>query len=200
MQQKGSEHSKQNTRIKVFLGVHNLTNPDEPEKRVLRVTKIRIHKSWNAANTEKFTGDIAILILENNVTFSSHIQPICLSDNLISEAEAVVAGWGRQNEKFGTDRTVSMPKKIEIPIIDKDICYETQPLLAKAGWDKSFCAGRDGVSVCDGDSGSGLYVKINNRFYLRGVVSCSAVKNDCLDDYYAIFSDVTKYLAFIKRN
>lgn len=64
-------------------------------------------------------------------------------------------------------------------------------------WDKSFCAGRKGASVCLGDSGSGFYVKKNGTFYLRGIVS-SAVKRSCSESNLVLYSDVIKYLDFIK--
>lgn len=186
-----------NTQIRVLLGAHDLGDPHEPEKRTLRVEKIVIHPTWNTAVTSKYTGDIAVLVMENSVTFDDFIRPICLSQKLPSIEHGTVAGWGRrENQTIGISN--ELPRKIEIPIIDDKVCYEHEPLLARAGWTESFCAGREGVSVCDGDSGSGLHVKWNNKYYLRGIVSSAVLHEDCVHGYYAIYTDTTKYVSFIK--
>lgn len=198
-------HKKEQTvgfsheQLRVLLGVHDLNDLYEPGRISERVIKISIHPTWNSAETQKFTGDIAILLLERSVTFNNFIQPICLSSSLTFENHGVVAGWGRwQNQTVGTFNKI--PTKINVPIVEEKVCYEQEHVLAKSGWEESFCAGRQGVSVCDGDSGSGYFVTSNNTYYLKGIVSNSVIHEKCDQGYYAIYTDAFKYFSFLLEN
>lgn len=65
-----------------------------------------------------------------------------------------------------------------------------------------------GTSVCNGDSGGGLYFQKRNSnptkptWQLRGIVSNTVPKEGFVCDplYYVIFTDVAKYLEWIKNN
>lgn len=65
-------------------------------------------------------------------------------------------------------------------------------------WPQSFCAEKRGVGICRGDSGSGFYVKNDEKVYLRGLVS-SAVVRDCSQGNLALYSDVYEYLSFVRN-
>lgn len=196
IQNKGSPVEVKSSELRVILGAHNLNDATEPEKKSVRVVEIKMHKTWNAPDMSSYQGDIALLVLGDAVKFTDYIRPICLSSNLPTITDGIVAGWGRQeNQKLGTSNKI--PRKIDIPIVEDKICYEKFVSLSKGGWNKSFCAGRKNVSVCDGDSGSGFYVKLNGRFYLKGIVSNSALHDQCVDGYYAIYADAVKYHPFI---
>lgn len=192
---KGDHNKLDHNKLRVLLGAHNLSASHEVGKVAVRIENYRIHESYNPSSV-RFNGDIAVLILSEPAAFNSYIKPVCLSNSLPFIGNGIVAGWGRQeNQKIGTSN--KLPKKINIPIIDNQICFEKTPQMAVGGWDKSFCAGREGVSVCDGDSGSGFYVMINGKYYLRGIVSNSALYDDCSLGYYANFADAVEYMSFI---
>jgi len=56
--------------------------------------------------------------------------------------------------------------------------------------------------VCNGDSGSGMIFQLNNKYYLRGIVSVSiALQNHlkCDPQHYVVFTDVSKFLPWIER-
>lgn len=192
---KGESKPVNHYELTVLLGAHDITNLLEPETRRELVEKIVIHHSWNPSNV-KFTGDIAVLILSNIITSTDYIKPICLSEDLDDETEGIVSGWG----KTETGRISDAPKQIKIPILQKSDCYEEEFKLGISGWSESLCAGRQNVSVCQGDSGSGLVVKNGNKFYLRGVVSNAVTSEICAEKHLAIYSDVTQYIPFITEN
>ena len=56
---------------------------------------------------------------------------------------------------------------------------------------------RTGTTVCGGDSGGGMYFEIENRWYIRGIVSFSG--QNCQSADFAGFSDVATYLDWINR-
>jgi secreted trypsin-like serine protease len=64
----------------------------------------------------------------------------------------------------------------------------------------SFCARGEGVSPCSGDSGGGFFVKDRHtrRFEVHGVVSQGVDVTDCDTDDYTVFTDVPKFVQWIK--
>lgn len=63
-----------------------------------------------------------------------------------------------------------------------------------------------GTGICDGDSGSGLVFKrkIDNLYYIRGIVSNGPMKmtgiGECDPFSLAGYTDVQVHLEFIKRS
>jgi secreted trypsin-like serine protease len=64
---------------------------------------------------------------------------------------------------------------------------------------KTFCAQSSEVGVCKGDSGSGFYVTIEDRIYLKGIVS-SAIYSKCSQKKVALYTDVSEFYDFISVN
>lgn len=58
--------------------------------------------------------------------------------------------------------------------------------------------------MCKGDSGGGLFLKEqDNRYYIRGVVSLAKAKestSDCDPKSFVIFTDVAKFIDWIKES
>ena len=66
---------------------------------------------------------------------------------------------------------------------------------------RTFCGGPgDGRGICVGDSGSGLYVLYNNRYYLRGIASAAAATNvnDCDINTFSVFTDAKDFCGWIQ--
>lgn len=62
---------------------------------------------------------------------------------------------------------------------------------------------RIGTSVCNGDSGGGMVFLEGGVYYVRGLVSFSSRREDrdvCNPANYVIFTDVAKYLDWVKTN
>lgn len=58
-----------------------------------------------------------------------------------------------------------------------------------------------GTSVCNGDSGGGMIFEYDDVYYIRGIVSLSVSREDkevCNAKEYVIFTDVAKYISWIK--
>lgn len=74
--------------------------------------------------------------------------------------------------------------------------------LGKISSGRTFCGGQGrGVGVCQGDSGSGLFVVHDGAYYLRGVVSSSLYNGHlgCDVENYSVFTDVLKFYDWIMR-
>lgn len=63
---------------------------------------------------------------------------------------------------------------------------------------------RDGLGPCNGDSGGGMYLPMNRRWYIRGIVSNSIKDPEdfgadtCTLRNYVIFTDAAKYVTWMK--
>jgi len=185
----------------IILGVHNYKKSDELGRMPAEVKSINVHKHWNT-NVPNYDGDIAFLELVNEVKFSNYIRPICLADEYSEVAEAshgTVVGFGITNNGTLSD----IANKLDISFNDYHNCTLTNPDHQAFASARTFCGGpADGRGVCDGDSGSGVYVQHKDAFYLRGLVSNSLVDNntmECDTHKQAIFTDVTQYYEWIDR-
>lgn len=179
----------------VILGAHNLSDPYEAEKEFSKVKKVFIHGDYVVTTKDhsRFTGDLALITLVRTITFNDYIRPICvLKEHEITEeiVDGILVGWG---QTLSTENHSEVPYAITIPIVDDGTCYRNDSRLATFAWDKSFCAGSERKGACKGDSGSGFYVKKEDRFYLKGVVSSAINGGGCSENHLVIFTDVTKY-------
>nr|XP_029732815.1 serine protease gd-like [Aedes albopictus] len=146
--------------------------------------------------------DIAILRLERSLRFTSFIKPICLWRNqnplsVDSNQKGLVSGWGHT----GNGHT-NVPFYYTSTIVSKQQCGDNLgysiPNRARL-----FCGDGSGSVACNGDSGSALAMKSNNRFYLRGVVSKAVLDEitlKCDTNKYVIYADVPKFIRWILKH
>lgn len=81
-------------------------------------------------------------------------------------------------------------------------CLLEQPHLAEMSSLRTFCAGnKKNSGVCKGDSGGGLFVKIDEIFFLKGIVSTALV--DFVNDFKcdivnnAVYTDIHQFTDWI---
>ncbi|XP_070504797.1 thioester-containing protein 1 allele R1-like [Chironomus tepperi] len=188
--------------ITVMLGAHNIGLANEIGRVTVGVNDIQIHRDWDAIN-ESFDADIAILTLNQDVTFSQYIQPICLINPdsraaLVSSGYSVGYGKSEDESKIHED----ILKMIQTPIqSSNEECFYTNEFLYKISSLRTFCGGtRGGTGVCMGDSGNGLFVEHNGVHYIRGIVSASLYTHlNCDVNNYSIFTNVIKFVKWIKE-
>lgn len=199
MQNKEKQLPRTSKDLILLLGAFDLEIRYEVGRTVVSPLEIIIHSGWNPF-VKRFHDDIAVLLTESKIHYTDYIRPICMlsSNNEEEGTDGTVAGWGK-SEGYKIHETI--PRVINIPIAaSNEECYRRNYLLAKISWDKSFCAGRPGVGVCAGDSGSAFMVKINGKFYFKGLVSSSLIsETGCYTKDYAIYTDVPKYFDFIEN-
>jgi hypothetical protein len=207
--------------ILLFFGVHDLDDPSGTFSQT--PFKIIIHDDWNPF-VKSFDADIALLFTEDEITLTKLIQPICLWEfsNLPNVDEGIIAGWGKHLiDGAGYEK---VPRQLKIPIKpNQETCFLGNPAFTKIASTRTFCGGsRTGEGPCrgnfaiffklktsellsfpfnfSGDSGSGMFIKHNNIFFLRGIVSASLfdVQGNCDVTNYAIYTNVQKFTAWIK--
>lgn len=184
-----------------IFGAHNLSKVYETRRFTDSPKKITIHDDWNP-HTTQYDGDISLLEFEKgNIHFNDYVQPICLWSSEIEPTErvGVVVGWGRSEARYEPFQPI--PKLINVRIHTREECFLGAKSLVDLSSFRTFCAGlRNGSGVCDGDSGGGLFVRVNGVYYLKGIVSSSLVKNsECDVSNNAVYTNVLKFTDWIDK-
>lgn len=111
-----------------------------------------------------------------------------------------VVGWGKDENRKPFTNT---PRKVSATIVSSDTCSQTDPIYKRLTSFRTFCAGnRDNSGPCTGDSGSGLVLNIEGRWFLRGIVSSGfndQTTDTCDLRHYSIYTDVAKFQIWIER-
>ncbi|XP_076766249.1 venom protease-like [Xylocopa sonorina] len=152
-------------------------------------------------NSISHSGDIAVLRLAEDITFTDYIRPICLpvEDSLryrdFTGTLPFVAGWGRIYH-HGPLSDVLL--EVQVPVITNTLCRERYSRIKRLAINGgTLCAGYEEgrKDACQGDSGGPLMLPINMTFYEIGVTStgrgCAWPQNP------GIYARVTTFLDFI---
>lgn len=165
--------------MKVLLGAFNISHA-EKFREEFEVSGVLVHSGWNS-NEFRYSNDVALLKLRNTIkeffVKTNPIGPICLqnSKSISSIRKGTVTGFGKYNE---TAITSDVPLKAKLTFISQEI-IEQKP-----------------NAVGPGDIGSGIYVELDGKFYLRGITSKIFDQKgyNFTPDNFAFFTDVLKYM------
>lgn len=182
--------------IIAYFGAYDLKS-FELGKFALSPASTVIHEDWNPRSL-KYDYDIAVLVFDEKISFTSYIRPICLWQYSYLPENGKVVGWG-MNEK---ETYEPIPKEMNVPIHENAHCFLSNKDLTTLSSERTFCAGYgNGSGVCFGDSGNGLFVRQGNVLYLKGIVSSTLIDRDykCDVNTFAIFTDVSKHKNWIEN-
>lgn len=155
------------------------------------VREIRVNPNWDISS-KNFDADIALLTLDDEVAFNRFIQPICLIEPR-SEIEflkdSVAVGYG-YDENGNLDM---LPKMVRAPILENVDCFLANPFLATISSPRTLCAAYVNQSgPSRGDSGGGIFVSQNERYFFRGVLSAAESRRRNENDFF-IFTPLSFY-------
>jgi hypothetical protein len=137
--------------------------------------KIIIHEDWNT-EVDSYDADIALLLLEDELTFTKFIKPICLWENfdLPFADEGIIAGWGKH--LIEGDDNEKVPRQLKVPIVGQEDCIIGNIGLTTLASKRTFCGGsRGSAGPCNGKFSFYLIiaivadVKIVRRLWLWNV-------------------------------
>jgi len=164
------------------------------------VRKIVIHPLFDL---KRGANNLALLFLDNEFQITQRINTLCLPTekrSLIS-TRCMVAGWGKK--EFKDKHNTSILKKIDLPIVPRDICQDQlrQTRLGKAFTLPSglICAGgEEGKDACTGDGGGALFCPMAEdptRFEQIGIVNWGVGCNQ--KNVPATYTDVFEFKSWI---
>jgi len=189
-----SKYDVQNLRVR--LGDHNIRDGVNDgitvEKRVKRVIR---HKGFSSST---LWNDVAILTMEDDVQFTTNIQPICLAQgaNKYVNSHVTVAGWGTLSEA-GSQPANMM--KVDVKVWTNDMCDSSYGSSAPGGiTSHMLCASDYQKDSCSGDSGGPLFdCPYNGPCEQIGIVSWGI---GCAKQQYpGVYTRVTEMMPWIKR-
>ncbi|XP_055612801.1 ovochymase-1-like [Uranotaenia lowii] len=149
-------------------------------------------------NINLLINDITLLHLKEPVRFTNYVYPACVNRRGLVGANGTTIGWGRTEES----ELATTLKMATMSVIDDIDCLGSDrahfgPMLNQG----MLCAGqRNGTTVCNGDSGGGLFFNRNGVWFLGGIISFKKPRpsdNICATDGYAGFTNVAKYLSWM---
>ena len=166
--------------------------------------QIVIHENYEH---DVHKNDIAIVTTRSKIKFSPYIQPSCIwNDDIETLAShkklAVAPGFGI-TEKDELSNTL---RAANLPIIGFYECFDSnREIFFKVLTRDNFCAGyRNGTTLCNGDSGGGMYVKYKGRWFLTGVVSFSVLRENgqpfCSKNNYGVLVNVQKFSLWLRNH
>ena len=162
-------------------------------------SKIVVHPDWNPFS-QRYDADIAVLMMEDEIPYTEYIRPICVPEAELTAKEGYIAGWGKSEVKSKIHENI--PKQIKTPIHANEDCFLEDKNFLEISSKRTFCAGnRNWTGPCNGDSGGGLFVRVGNTFYLKGIVSASLTNSlgECDVTNFAVYTSVDKFIDWIKE-
>ncbi|XP_023265410.1 serine protease 53-like [Seriola lalandi dorsalis] len=172
---------------RVVLGTHNIKNVDEGKIRYIE--KMYKHESYQNVGTGK---DIMLLKLSRKAELNNKLQTIPLPRSEIhlgDNTKCYVAGWGFIKTGGGV---VNELRVVDVSVINPRVCREMWGGVP----DNVICAGgyKTKKGFCQGDSGGPLVCDGT----AVGIVSFNWEKNCNYPDKPNVYTDVSKYLPWIK--
>ncbi|KRY20061.1 Transmembrane protease serine 9 [Trichinella patagoniensis] len=171
------------------VGIHDELKINNPHERTVRV-KSYLHHNYNGKTLKN---DIALLLLDEWITYNEHVLPICLAkyeEQPLTNSICFSAGWGKTDD--------NLPSK-ELRIVDlvfqsKEVCmpyshslFDGKTMLCTTGQNNKS-------GVCMGDSGGPLVCYYKNKFVQFGVVSWGYQCGEI-----SVFTKVSHYFHWLKN-
>ncbi|XP_074524852.1 mast cell protease 2-like [Halichoeres trimaculatus] len=182
-------HCDDGNPLRVVLGTHDLNNLKDAQIYSVKKCKHPSFKEVVSGN------DIMLLKVSRRLlTFFRRFKSIKLSSpnmKLKANKKCRVAGWGGTKSNGGA---VNELRDVEVPVIDPDDCKKQWRGKLPA---KVICAGGNGTGsgFCQGDSGGPLVCDKK----AVGIVSFYSGKKCDYQDVPNVYTDVSKYLPWIKE-
>ncbi|KAL0810740.1 hypothetical protein ABMA28_010060 [Loxostege sticticalis] len=162
----------------------------------IRIDDITVHPEFDSSSTLK-RHDIALIRLDEMVTYSDFILPICLpiefrdtTKNPPADFKLWTAGWGTIDSENHHPSDIKL--KVQLPFVNPWECAVSYPQL----WSSQMCAGgNSNEDLCISDSGSPL---MHDRFGTFEVLGITSSVTKCgAAGVPAIYTKVFPYIRWI---
>lgn len=135
--------------VVVLLGAYDLNDPYDSGTLSQSPSQIIVHPHWNP-HIERFDADLAIIIPESAIMFTSRIIPVCMLSPYHQDAgmkEGILIGWGQSEDK--SKRYETIPRQLKTSITPNEECFLDNYEFAKIASNRTFCAGnKNGTGPC----------------------------------------------------
>jgi len=174
--------------LTVVIGEHD-SGAESTVRVSLDVSSIAINPGYSSATS---ANDIALLKVQQTITFNREVQPVCAPDDAVSYyyRKSQCSGWG--SLRSGGACCPPILKYVTLNITTNDFCNRAYGGVRDRITDDMICAsdnyGGNDRDSCQGDSGGPLTVKESDgTFRIVGVVSWGI---GCASGYPGVYSRV----------
>ncbi|XP_068425833.1 transmembrane protease serine 9 [Clinocottus analis] len=190
--------------LRIYMG---LTEVDHSLGSPVLASSVHIAPEFNFSNVIDFNHDIALIKMQDSVTFNSSIMPICLpaeGATYIPGLMGLVSGFGLSKMDNRWIFTNKM-KFVQLPVVRQETCSNSINLLKRKRRDvpslteNMFCAGfpEGGKDSCQGDSGGPFALRDDGRFWAAGINSWGI---ECgKQGTYGVYTRVSHYMDWINK-
>ncbi|XP_072315776.1 enteropeptidase [Eucyclogobius newberryi] len=183
---------------RALLGLTAQSQPSAPEVQSRPIRRIIIHPLYDRRIKR---ADMALMQLQEPISFSDHVQPICLPELGQDPPPGTVcsiSGWGRLTSGGSLPDVL---QEAQVPLVPQTVCQEQLPQYNIS--ELMLCAGRDqgGTDSCQGDSGGPLMFLQGEHWTQIGVTSFGAGCGDPQSPgVYARVTAFTSWIAQTRRS
>uniref|UniRef100_I3K577 complement subcomponent C1r n=1 Tax=Oreochromis niloticus TaxID=8128 RepID=I3K577_ORENI len=193
-----------NDTLQIFMGLNEVT---ALKKSPLFAASIHVHPEYNNPSYVDYNNDIALIKLEDTLTFNSSVMPVCLPEpgaTYDTGVMGLVSGFGLTIENNRQILTNQL-KYVYLPVVDQQTCRDSITSARRRSNNipdlttNMFCAGlpEGGKDSCQGDSGSPFTLTKDGRHWAAGIVSWGV---DCgRKGTYGVYTRVANYLNWIQK-
>ncbi|XP_045538067.1 venom serine protease Bi-VSP isoform X2 [Papilio machaon] len=191
----------------VRLGELDLEREDDGAVPIDVLIKKKIEHENYSRNS--LTNDIGVLILQQDITFTKLIHPICiplapeLRSNSYVNYNPLIAGWGSVSYR---GPSASHLQALQLPVVSNEYCARAYSAYKEQTIDERvLCAGYEsgGRDSCQGDSGGPLMQPIWNSknfttsMYQIGVVSYG--KQCAQAGFPGVYTRLTHFIPWVQE-
>ncbi|XP_038564152.1 enteropeptidase isoform X1 [Micropterus salmoides] len=179
-------------------GLHSQSDLNSVDVQTRQVDRIVINRQYNKQTKQ---ADIAMMHLQQPISFTELVQPVCLppeGQDVAAGTRCFIAGWGRDAEQGSPTNVL---QEAEVPVLVQDQCQLQLPEYTITS--SMLCAGypEGGVDSCQGDSGGPLMCLDDRHWTVIGVTSfgkgCGRPQRPGV---YARVSAFTSWIAQTRRS
>ncbi|XP_069486267.1 ovochymase-2-like [Ambystoma mexicanum] len=199
-------YADQLQRWQMCLGKHNLTY-QEPTEQCFKVKGIYRHEKFAYPDLPTVEYDIALVLLDGNVTGNDYINFACLppvEQVLVQNTSCFATGWGDETGNSVAPKVAEALNQVALPVIGYETCKRVDYWWFQVK-NSMICAGytepEELRSVCQGDSG-GPYVCQSSAdksvWEVHGITSFGA-RGCAVNKKPSVFTRSSAYITWIEQ-
>ncbi|XP_069938934.1 uncharacterized protein [Cherax quadricarinatus] len=148
----------ENLKVTVIAGQHDVNN--DGTTQVVGVQKMTVHPDFDPMT---LANDIAVITLEEEVTWNQRVGPVCLSPPRDYQGNtAVVSGWGTLTYLGSQPESL---QEVAVQVTSHQECETSYKQSSITILDTHVCAAAPGMDACQGDSGGPLVMLTGGIWY-----------------------------------
>ncbi|XP_055840657.1 uncharacterized protein LOC129908281 [Episyrphus balteatus] len=187
----------------VRLGAHDITKT-EASAVDAKIKRIIVHEKFDL---KTISNDIALIQLNDPVSFTEFISPICLPEDMkfiqqnFVGNNPFIAGWGTIQFQGATSNVL---RDAQVPIIDTKSCMANYSTVYRPVevTETLICAGSYITDACQGDSGGPMMMpQLEDRIFRYYIIGLVSYGYECARaGFPGVYTRVAAYMQWIKNN